>query len=101
MSAPPQAIALNPDTNLLNVYIQIAKKWGFNKKNLDIIHHPVFHLKTQRFGDYILAPTSGGTCSYGPNLSRTPATARTVVRNQSLDLSVEHLVISDIKCKIK
>jgi hypothetical protein len=36
MSAPPQAIAPNPHTNLLNVYIQIANKMGFqqNKKRL-------------------------------------------------------------------
>jgi hypothetical protein len=31
MSAPPQAIAPNPNTNLLNVYIQIANKMGFQK----------------------------------------------------------------------
>jgi hypothetical protein len=29
MSAPPQAIAPNPHTHLLNVYIQIANKMGF------------------------------------------------------------------------
>jgi hypothetical protein len=28
MSAPPQAIAPNPHTNLLNVYIQLANKMG-------------------------------------------------------------------------
>jgi hypothetical protein len=32
MSAPPQAIAPNPHTNLLNVYIQLANKMGFKKK---------------------------------------------------------------------
>jgi hypothetical protein len=32
MSAPPQAIAPNPHTNLLNVYIQIENKMGFQKK---------------------------------------------------------------------
>jgi hypothetical protein len=32
MSVPPEAIAPNPHTNLLNVYIQIAKKMGFQKK---------------------------------------------------------------------
>jgi hypothetical protein len=34
MSAPPQAIAPNPHTNLLNVYIQIANasKMGFQKQ---------------------------------------------------------------------
>jgi hypothetical protein len=32
MSAPPQAIAPNPHTNLLNVYIQIAKKMKFQPK---------------------------------------------------------------------
>jgi hypothetical protein len=34
MSAPPQAKTPNPHTNLLNVYIHVAKKWGFNKKKL-------------------------------------------------------------------
>jgi hypothetical protein len=33
MSALLQAIAPNPHTNLLNVYIQIANKMGFQKKN--------------------------------------------------------------------
>jgi hypothetical protein len=33
MSAPPQAIAPNPHTNLLNVYKQIANKIGFQQKN--------------------------------------------------------------------
>jgi hypothetical protein len=32
MSAPPQAIAPNPHTNLLNVYIQIANKMGFQQQ---------------------------------------------------------------------
>jgi hypothetical protein len=32
MSAPSQAIAPNPHTNLPNVYIQIANKMGFEKK---------------------------------------------------------------------
>jgi hypothetical protein len=32
MSALPQAIAPNLHTNLLNVYIQIANKMGFQKK---------------------------------------------------------------------
>jgi hypothetical protein len=32
MSASPQAIAPNPYTNLLNVYIQIANKMGFQQK---------------------------------------------------------------------
>jgi hypothetical protein len=32
MSAPPQAIAPNPHTNLLNVYIQIANKMGVQPK---------------------------------------------------------------------
>jgi hypothetical protein len=32
MSAPPQAIALNPHTSLLNVYVQIANKMGLKKK---------------------------------------------------------------------
>jgi hypothetical protein len=31
MSALPQAIAPNPHTNLLNVYVQIANKMGFQK----------------------------------------------------------------------
>jgi hypothetical protein len=33
MSAPPQAIAPNLHTNLLNVYIKIANKIGFQQKN--------------------------------------------------------------------
>jgi hypothetical protein len=32
MSALPQAIAPNPHTNLLNVYVQIANKMGFQLK---------------------------------------------------------------------
>jgi hypothetical protein len=32
MSAHPQAIAPNPHTNLLNVYIQIAIKMGFQQQ---------------------------------------------------------------------
>jgi hypothetical protein len=32
MSAPPQTIAPNPHTNLLNVYTQIANKIGFQQK---------------------------------------------------------------------
>jgi hypothetical protein len=34
MSVPPQAVAPNTHTNLLNVYIQIANKMGFQKKML-------------------------------------------------------------------
>jgi hypothetical protein len=35
---------------------------------LDIIHRPVFiYLKTKRFGDWILSPSSGKTYSVGPN----------------------------------
>jgi hypothetical protein len=33
MSDLPQAIAPNPHTNLLIVYIQIANKMGFQKKS--------------------------------------------------------------------
>jgi hypothetical protein len=33
---------------------------------LDIIHRPVFYLKTC-FGNWILSPSSGGTYSDGPN----------------------------------
>jgi hypothetical protein len=32
MNAPPQAIAPNPHTNLLDVYIQIANKMGFQQQ---------------------------------------------------------------------
>jgi hypothetical protein len=32
MSAPPEAIAPNPHTNLLNAYIQSANKMGFKQK---------------------------------------------------------------------
>jgi hypothetical protein len=32
MSASPQAVAPNPHTNLLNVYIQIENKMGVQKK---------------------------------------------------------------------
>jgi hypothetical protein len=34
MSAIPQAITPNPQTNLLNVYIQIENKMGFQPKTL-------------------------------------------------------------------
>jgi hypothetical protein len=34
MSAPPKAIAPNPHTNFLNIYIQIANKMGFQQKKL-------------------------------------------------------------------
>jgi hypothetical protein len=34
MGVIPQAIGPNPHTNLLNVYIQIANKMGFQKKKL-------------------------------------------------------------------
>jgi hypothetical protein len=34
MSAPPQAIVPNPHTNLLNVYILIANKMGFQQKKM-------------------------------------------------------------------
>jgi hypothetical protein len=32
---------------------------------LDIIHHPVFHLKTRRFGDWVFSPSLGVTHSEG------------------------------------
>jgi hypothetical protein len=32
MSAPPQAIAPNPYTNFVNVYVQIANKMGFQQQ---------------------------------------------------------------------
>jgi hypothetical protein len=34
LSAPPQAITPNPHTNLLNVYIRLQIKWGFNQKEI-------------------------------------------------------------------
>jgi hypothetical protein len=34
LSAPPQAIAPNPHTNLMNIYIQIANKMGVERKEL-------------------------------------------------------------------
>jgi hypothetical protein len=34
---------------------------------LDIIHNPIFIENTQRFGDSILSPSSGGSYSVGPN----------------------------------
>jgi hypothetical protein len=37
---------------------------------LDIIHCPVLYLETQRFGDWIPSPSSGGTYSDGPNRKR-------------------------------
>jgi hypothetical protein len=37
MSAPPQAIAPNLHTILLNVYIQIANKMGFQKNLLEML----------------------------------------------------------------
>jgi hypothetical protein len=36
MTALPQAIAPNPHTNLLNVYVQIANKMGFQQKYLNL-----------------------------------------------------------------
>jgi hypothetical protein len=41
MSVPPQAIAPNPHTNLLNVYVQIANKMGFQQRKKNV---------TNRFG---------------------------------------------------
>jgi hypothetical protein len=39
MSALPQAIAPNPHTNLLNVYIQIANKMQFqHKKKVRVLY---------------------------------------------------------------
>jgi hypothetical protein len=43
MSAPPQATAPNPHTNLLNVYIQIANKRGVSKK---ILMYYTMHIPT-------------------------------------------------------
>jgi hypothetical protein len=34
MSAPPQAIAPNSHSNLLNVYIQLANKMGFQQQKV-------------------------------------------------------------------
>jgi hypothetical protein len=42
MSALLQAIAPNPHTNLLNLYIQIANKMGFQQQKI-ILLHPVAH----------------------------------------------------------
>jgi hypothetical protein len=36
---------------------------------LDIIHRPVFYLKTRRFGDWILSSSSSGTYLDGPNIN--------------------------------
>jgi hypothetical protein len=33
----------------------------------EIIHRPVSYLKTRRFGDWILSPSSGGSYSDEPN----------------------------------
>jgi hypothetical protein len=41
MSAPPQAIAPNPRTNLLNVYIQIANKIGFQQQQQKLNPHNI------------------------------------------------------------
>jgi hypothetical protein len=53
LSAPPQAIAPNPHTNLLNVYIQLANKMGFQQQQqqlflLYIILQDLYHLITQQ-----------------------------------------------------
>jgi hypothetical protein len=36
LSAPPQAIAPNPHTNLLSVYIQPVNKMGIQQKELNL-----------------------------------------------------------------
>jgi hypothetical protein len=36
MTAIPQAITPNPNTNLLNVFIQIANKMGFQPKKMSV-----------------------------------------------------------------
>jgi hypothetical protein len=38
MSALPQAIAPNPHTSLLNLYVQIANKVGFQQKKILVVH---------------------------------------------------------------
>jgi hypothetical protein len=43
MSAPPQAIAPNPHTNSLNVYIQIANKMGFQPRKTVFLLLCVFY----------------------------------------------------------
>jgi hypothetical protein len=54
MSAIPQAIAPNPHTNLLNVYIQIANKMGFQPKKNHLL-------------------VTSGSC-HGTRVPRTPFT---------------------------
>jgi hypothetical protein len=44
MSALPQAIAPKPHTNLLNAYIQIANKMGFQQQKNFIFLHSVFSI---------------------------------------------------------
>jgi hypothetical protein len=34
---------------------------------LDILHRPAFYLKTRRFGDWILSPSSSKNYSGGPD----------------------------------
>jgi hypothetical protein len=53
---------------------QLKTAWGKIHGNFnavivfeDIIRRPVFIYNTQRFGDWILSPSSGGTYSVGLN----------------------------------
>jgi hypothetical protein len=77
MSALPQAIAPNPHTNLLNLYVKTANKMGFqqNKKNtkpcywimnqfyvlqLSVSHFPKIHLNIKLASSLLFSgfPTS-------------------------------------------
>jgi hypothetical protein len=66
MSAPPQSIAPNPYTNLLNVYIQIANKMGFQppppKVPVSVIVSRMYpFLSTQIFGISLVLVIINGT----------------------------------------
>jgi hypothetical protein len=69
MSAPPEAIAPNLHTNLLNVYIQIANKMGCQKM---AANEPKKRKRQvsgkQRFGSFTVHPMFRADARTGPLL---------------------------------
>jgi hypothetical protein len=62
MRAPPQAIAPNPHTNLLNV-MQIANKMGFQQKKSYFVHFSLGNYRTA-VGDVGSVPGEGIYCLF-------------------------------------
>jgi hypothetical protein len=58
LSVPPQAIAPNPHTNLLNVYIQLANKMGFQQTNKQTNKNSVGACSKQWVGYLLIKDTS-------------------------------------------